>query len=312
LSHPPGWLWPVETDRIIASIAAGQHAAVSRRQLLDAGVTPDAIGHRLRHGLLLPMHAGVYRVAGSPRTWHQRIMATTLACGTGAIASHRAAGFLHEMEGIGPRLEVTVGRHRSPKPPGVVVHRQDLLGPADIEHRNGIPRTRPPATLLGLAAVVSRPVLEGALDDALVRGLVSCSQLQRRVESAGRKGRPGVAALAELLAVRTGSSRWTQSEFERRLFARLAEAGIPAPVPQFEIVLPDGRRIYLDFAWSDIRLALEAQSYRYHAGRLAWSRDQRRTAIVTAMGWRVLPVTWSDLVDTPTELIATVLRARAA
>lgn len=108
----------METDRIIASIAAGQHAAVSRSQLLDAGVSRDAIGHRLRHGLLLPVHAGVYRVAGSPQTWHQRIMATTLACGPGAIASHRAAGFLHEMEGITPRLEVTVGRGRAPKPQG--------------------------------------------------------------------------------------------------------------------------------------------------------------------------------------------------
>jgi len=83
LSHPPGWLWPVETDRIIASIAAGQHAAVSRSQLLDAGV---------------------YRVAGSPVTWHQRIMAGTLAAGAGAVASHRAAGYLHGLEGIEPRL----------------------------------------------------------------------------------------------------------------------------------------------------------------------------------------------------------------
>lgn len=302
----------METDRIIASIAAGQHAAVSRSQLLEAGVSRDAIGHRLRHGLLLPLHAGVYRVAGSPQSWHQRIMATTLACGPSAIASHRAAGFLHEMEGITPRLEVTVGRGRAPKPSGVVVHRLDLLGPADIEQRDGIRRTRPPATLLGLAAVVSSPVLERALDDALVRGLVSCDQLQRRLDSAGRQGRRGVATLAELLAVRTGSPRWTQSEFERRLLALLAREGIATPVPQFEIVLPDGRRVYLDFAWADIRLALEAQSYRYHAGRLAWSRDQRRTAIVTAMGWRVLPVTWADLVDTPSELIATVRRARAA
>ena len=302
----------VETDRIIASIAAGQHAAVSRRQLLDAGVTPDAIGHRQRHGLLLPMHTGVYRVGGSPATWHQRIMAATLACGPGAIASHRAAGFLHKMEGISPRLEVTVNRERAPKHPGIVVHRLDLLGPADIELREGIRRTRPPATLLGLAAVLPSPLLERALDDALVRGLVSCDQLQRRLDGAGRQGRRGVAALAELLAVRTGSSRWTQSEFERRLLVLLVGEGIAAPVPQFEIVLPDGRRVYLDFAWADIRLALEAQSYRYHAGRLAWSRDQRRTAILTAMGWRVLPVTWADLVDTPNELIATVRRACAA
>ena len=76
--------------------------------------------------------------------------------------------------------------------------------------------------------------------------------------------------------------------------------------------MPGGRRIFLDFAWADVRLALEAQSYRHHAGRLAWSRDQLRTATLTSIGWRVLPVTWEDLVGAPDELITTLRRARAA
>ncbi len=85
----------VETDRIIASIATGQYAAVGRRQLLDAGVPAHAIDHRVRAGGLITVHAGVYRLPGSPVTWHQRIMAATLAAGAGAVASHRAAAFLH-------------------------------------------------------------------------------------------------------------------------------------------------------------------------------------------------------------------------
>lgn len=302
----------METDRIIASIAAGQHAAVSRRQLLDAGLTVHAIGYRMRGGLLVPVHPGVYRLAGSPVTWHQRIKAATLAAGPGAVASHRAAGFLLGLEGIEPRTEVTVGRERAPKPHGVVVHRLGSLSPGDVEERGGIPRTRPPATLLGLAAVVSGPNLERALDDAMVRGLVSRDQLERRLATAGRQGRPGAAALAALLAARAGSPRWTQSEFERRLMALVVSGGMAPPFPQFEVVLPDGRRVFLDFAWPDVRLALEAQSYRHHAGRLAWSADQRRTAMLTALGWRVLPVTWSDLVDSPRQLLATLRRAHAA
>src|SRR5688572_13787131 len=107
--HTPLLRWAaVETDRIIASIAAGQHAAVGRRQLLEAGVPAHAIGHRVRDGRLVPLHAGVYRLPGSPVTWHQRIMAATLAAGAGAVASHRAAGFLHGLEGIEPKREVSV------------------------------------------------------------------------------------------------------------------------------------------------------------------------------------------------------------
>ena len=301
----------METDRIIASIAAGQHATVSRRQLLDAGVTRDMIGHRVRGSLLVPMHAGVYRMAGSPLTWHQRIMGATLAAGAGAVASHRAAGFLLGLEGIEPSREVTVDPAQAPHPRGVIVHRMNLAR-HDIEDRDGIPRTRAPATILGLAAVVPPPVLEGALDDALLRGLVSCAQLERRLDAGGRHGRNGAAALGALLAARAGAPRWTQSEFERRLFALAGGASLPLPVPQFEVVLPDGRRVYLDFAWPDSLLALEAQSYRFHAGRIAWSRDQMRMAILVSMGWRIIPVTWEDLVRSPQELLETLKRARAA
>jgi very-short-patch-repair endonuclease len=301
----------VETDRIIASIAAGQHAAVSRRQLLDAGVPAHAIKHRVWAGGLITVHAGAYRLPGSPVTWHQRITAATLAAGAGAVASHRSAGFLHGLEGIEPRLEVCVPRGRAPAPKGIVVHRIDLAR-SDTELRDGIIRTRPPATILGLAAVVSVSALEVALDDALLRGLISCDQLQRRLDAGTRRGRPGTAALAELLAVRAGAVRWTQSEFERRLLALIRGAGLPPPVVQFEVVLPDGRRVYLDFGWPDTKVALEAQSYRHHAGRIAWSRDQSRLAILSSIGWRVVPVTWEDLVGSPGALIATLQRARAA
>jgi very-short-patch-repair endonuclease len=151
-----------------------------------------------------------------------------------------------------------------------------------------------------------------ALDDALLNGLVSCSQIQRRLDAGSHAGRNGAAALAVLLAQRAGASRWTQSEFERRLFALVRSAGLPPPVPQFEVVLPDGRRVYLDLAWPAALVALEAQSYRHHAGRIAWSRDQARMALLSSMGWRILPVTWQDLVGSPERLIETVKRARAA
>ncbi len=102
--------------------------------------------------------------------------------------------------------------------------------------------------------------------------------------------------------------RWTQSEFERRLLGLLGPPASPCPSRSSRSFCPNGQRVYLDFAWPDVRLALEAQSYRHHAGRLAWSRDQLRTAMLTSMGWRMLPVTWEDL-GAPDELIATVCRA---
>lgn len=303
---------PVDADLVIARLAAGQHGALSRRQLLEAGVTGHVIGHRLRSGLLVGVHAGVYRLAGSPVTWHQRIMAATLAAGPDAAASHRAAAYLHGLDGIDPRPEVSVPRGTVRQPRGVIVHRVGALARTDVEVRGGIRRTRPAATILGLAAVLTAPALERALDDALVGGILSCEQLERRLDLAGRQGRPGVAALSELLAIRSRSPRWTQSEFERRLLALVERAGLPLPIPQHEVRLPDGGRAFLDFAWPDVMLALEANSYRHHGGRLAWSRDNTRNNQVISLGWRVLPVTYQDLVTTPDDLISLLVRARAA
>jgi very-short-patch-repair endonuclease len=227
------------------------------------------------------------------------------------VASHRAAGFLHRLTGVEPRAEVTVARQRSPRSEGLLVHRLVSLTAGDVEVRGGIPRTRPAATIMSLAAVVPESLLEAALD-ALVRGLVSCAQLQSRLDGAGHRGRQGAAALGKLLAVRSAGPRWTQSEFERRLLALLRRSGLPLPVPQYEVRLPDGRRALLDFAWPDLRLALEADSYRHHAGRLAWARDHTRNTAVVSLGWRIVPVTWDDLAVTPDELVALLRRAHAA
>lgn len=302
----------MDADLVISRTAATQHSVVGRRQLLDAGVPGHVIEHRLSKGLLVPVHAGVYRVASGRTTWHQRIMAATLAAGPGAVASHRAAAFLHGLAGIDPRAEVTVTRGRAPRPPGVVVHRPLSLSSADVEERDGIPRTRVPATLVGLSAVVPVPLLEAALDDALVRGLVSCPHLLRRLDAVGQKGRRGAATIAGLLAARSTGPRWAQSEFERRLLALVVAAALPRPVLQFEVVLPNGRRAYLDFAWPDLLVGVEADSYRHHASRRDWAKDHTRNNLLTSLGWRVLPVTWEDMVERPDQVIALLRRARAA
>ncbi|MDQ4070195.1 MAG: type IV toxin-antitoxin system AbiEi family antitoxin domain-containing protein [Actinomycetota bacterium] len=301
----------MDADLTIARLAATQHGVVTRKQLLAAGMAGHLVVHRVRKGLLVPVHAGVYRVAATAATWHQRMMAATLAAGPQAVASHRAAGFLHGLASVQPRLEVTVPRGRSPRPGGVVVHRLLGLVPADLELRAGIPCTRPAPTIVALASVVPERALEAALDDALVRGLVSCAQLERRLESLGRHGRRGTLVLAALLSARHGRPRWTQSEFERRLLRLVTSGGLPPLVPQLEVALPGGRRAFLDFAWPDVRLALEANGYRHHAGRLAWARDQTRNNLLTSLGWRVLPVTWEDM-DDPGQLLELLRRARAA
>ncbi|HET7721221.1 MAG TPA: type IV toxin-antitoxin system AbiEi family antitoxin domain-containing protein, partial [Acidimicrobiales bacterium] len=162
----------METDRIIASIAAGQHAAVGRRQLLDAGVSRSAIDRRVAAGRLVPVHAGVYLPAGSPPSWRQSVMAALLAAGDGAVVSHRGAAHLLGVPAVEPQVEISVARSRSPSTPAIVIHRQELR-PSDITTLDGLPTTRPARTLIDLAAVVTPATLAAAIDDLLSRRLVT-------------------------------------------------------------------------------------------------------------------------------------------
>jgi hypothetical protein len=74
-------------------------------------------------------------------------MASVLACGPGAVLSHRAAAALWGIRG-GARPEVTMRRGRKPRP-GIALHWADL--PADeVTAHDGVPTTTVPRTLLDL------------------------------------------------------------------------------------------------------------------------------------------------------------------
>jgi predicted transcriptional regulator of viral defense system len=49
-------------ERAIRELASRSHGVVTRRELLDAGLTPEQVKKRLRSGMLTAVHRGVYRV----------------------------------------------------------------------------------------------------------------------------------------------------------------------------------------------------------------------------------------------------------
>jgi very-short-patch-repair endonuclease len=74
------------------------------------------------------------------------------------------------------------------------------------------------------------------------------------------------------------------------LARRLRDEPVPAPVRQHVVVL-FGRTYRLEFAWPEIRLALECNGEAYHA----FQRDNERWRHLGASGWRVVPVTRRDV-----------------
>jgi hypothetical protein len=68
-------------DAAIAALAARQHGVVARAQLVELGLGRRAIGHRLEHGRLHPIHRGVFAVGHRVLSQEGWWMAAVLAAG---------------------------------------------------------------------------------------------------------------------------------------------------------------------------------------------------------------------------------------
>lgn len=272
-------------------LAAGQHSLATRTQALDLGMTSRQLHDRLMSGLLVPVHQGVFRQAGAPVTAEQAVLAACMAAGSGAVASHGSAAVLWALRGaVAPTPEITVPGTRRPDLRGVVVHRTDRLDEIDVSRRLRIPVTTPARTLLDLGAVAPVEVVEPALEDALMRRLVTFQLLLNTLERLGGSGRRGAATLRALVEERDPATAPTESMMEDLLFRTLRRGGLPEPVRQYEVA-----GVRLDGAYPPFRLGLEADSRVWHGGRLDVQRNSEKANILAAHGWLVLHFTWFHL-----------------
>jgi predicted transcriptional regulator of viral defense system len=113
---------------IVARRAAAQDGRVSCEQLLAEGVDRDRIRRWLADGRLRRVHCGVYAVGHVAPSTDADYIAAVLACGAGAVLSHRAAAYkLVLVRGAPPPSEITVPTTADRGRPGIVIHRVKTL-----------------------------------------------------------------------------------------------------------------------------------------------------------------------------------------
>lgn len=300
-------------DRAIARLAARQHGVFSRAQAVSVGATKAAIQTRIRTGRWERVHPGVLRLAGTPATWRQSLIAAALTFAPRAAVSHRAAAALWGIADAPTSPPEVSVEGEARRPPGIIVHRVGSLPAVDRTVVDAIPVTTVSRTLIDLASVEPLEVVEEALDEALRRDLVTIKRIMWRIEQLAKRGRPGIEAMRALVEARDPRTPGPDSRFERRFLRVLTSAGLPPPAMQHRVRL--GRSFAaIDFAYPDLLVAIETDGYRAHSGRARWEHDRARANALTAAGWVIVRVTWRDLTDRPRqtmERIAQVL-ARAA
>jgi very-short-patch-repair endonuclease len=284
-------------DLMIARIAARQHGVIARGQLLELGLGKGAIQRRLAAGKLHRLYAGVYSVGHSVLPARASFIAAVLACGPGALLSHRSAAELWGlMHSSGRRIDVIVagnGRHSSDR---LCLHRARNLHPEDHATLDGIPVTSLARTLLDLAAVVPPRVLERAVEEAERLRLFDLRAVERLLErSRGHRGRRAlIAAIAEA----AHTVLWTRSELEKQFLKLCRAAALPQPAVN---VWAEGFEV--DAVWLEQKLVVELDGYEHHGGRSAFERDRKRDTKLQLAGYRPIRVTQRRIEREPDELV---------
>ena len=288
-----GWI-----DHAIATLAMRQHGVVARRQLLDLGISSGAIEMRLRHGRLHRIHRGVYALSPAELAPQAQWMAAVLAGGAGATLSHWSAASLWRMRpGIGPKSHVTTPTYR--RSSANLAFHQSRLPRDEVTIEQGIPTSTPARTLLDLAPLLPSPVLARMFDAAPGEGAPLATLLDRYPR------RPGAAKLRALLAK---AAPFTRSDLEAKVLAEMRRKGLPAPRVN---LIVDGYEV--DFAWPDLRVIAELDSYVTHGSQQAFERDRARDRRLTIAGWSVVRLTNEGGVDDLSRLLAaTGARSRVA
>jgi hypothetical protein len=302
-------------DGALARIAATQYGLFTRADAHRVGLTDRQLRLRVELGRIERLSRHVFRIAGQPTTWRQRLLAACLAAGPGAAASHRSAAALHDFDGFEPDVvEITVPQARRDfRMEGVIVHSSAYWGDVDICEVDGIPVSTPERTLVTLASVIDEFRVESALDSAERDGTVTREAVVEAHADVRERGRNGVAAIGRLLEKRAELIGTPHSVLERRFLRVLEAHDIPLPVCQVPMRRPDGRMAYLDSGYPDLGLFFELDGNVAHATPAQRSADNVRANELGLRGIRIVRFTYEQVVHEPEMVAATVrahLRAR--
>lgn len=300
-------------DGLVQRLAEQQHGVFSIRHLRELRVNANVRKHRLAAGRWTAVHDGVYRLVGTPLSLRGRMLAACLAAGDEALASHRSAAELWELPGRSTEVvEITCRRWQRSQEPGLVVHETRALSDIDGTLRHGIPVTTLARTIFDLAGFVGPRTLDLAIENALRRRLTTFGELATTLDRLARRGRVGTVNLREALQRRTTEEALTESDAERLVMRLLAEHGLPAPAPQHEIRDQWGHLVArVDFAYPDLKIAIEYDSYAHHVSKDALVRDSARRNAIVALGWLPITATANDLRNGGHRLALDLQRARA-
>jgi uncharacterized protein DUF559 len=283
-------------DVRLTELAGRQFNRVSRRQLLDLGLSETAIAHRIATGRLIAVEQAVFAIAPvlEDDDWG-RWMGATLTH-PGSVLSHLSAAAAWGFWGLPRRFE-TVTRPGSGGPRrhgGILAFRSCTLDRECTELRD-IPITTVARTLLDVSNGASDRALARAVREAVRLRLVTLHELGDAIGEF--QGRRGAGRLARTLSRYAGLPlHRARSGAEIRAMEILREGGRLLPALNVRIAGEEA-----DLSWRSDRLIIEIDGGPFH---LDEGEDARKQACWEQAGWIVRRLDSDAVYDSPAQLLS--------
>ncbi|WP_156689057.1 hypothetical protein [Mycobacterium sp. Marseille-P9652] len=185
------------------------------------------------------------------------------------------------------------------RPPAGIRTYDMRLSPDEFQERRGIPVTTPARTAFDIGRRATTGVAVAHLD-ALMRATgVAVHDIALVADR--HRGARGLRQLETALDLVDAGS---QSPKETWLRLLLIRAGLPRPITQIPVLIPDGTaKYYLDMGWPDLMVAAEYDGEQHRLDPWQYRKDIRRWEALDRVGWIVIRVLAADQ---PSEIVRRV------
>ncbi len=305
---------PSPATRDLYARARRQHGLVTTQDLRDLGFRSRASVHLVSTGELEKVARGLYRLAGAPVTFAQRALAPCLNSACVIAVCGLAAAALWQLEVRAPTvIDVVAGKPAARSAlTGVRIHIDTSLAQRELATIDGIPVTSIQRTIADLAASLPAAEHRALVDGALAKRRVPLAALESELTRMAAGRRAGTRRLRSAIAVWRDRPN-LQSPAEAAMMRALVATGVPMPTTQLLVIGVGGKtkRIFLDFAWADAKVALEVDGATYHSRPHRLEADHERDLDLRLLGWTPIRVSASAALADPSTACRAVLSALA-
>lgn len=276
---------------------ADHHGVITTATLRRSGVSRATTERLVRSDVLRQPYKGVYVLAATAVSLHQRC-AAVCAAHPGGFVTGVTAGVLRQIRRMpafsGIHFAVRHGVHLPPEA-GVVLRQTTAIPPRHVERRaDGIAIARPPRLGFDLARELGPLDHLSALHQLVDRGLVNVDELVAIGDELCHPARRGSTRFRESLLRLVGDPA-AQSHDEVVLAEALVARGVPVERQSRVVRAAGGRVARIDVAVPDIRWGVELDIHPEHRSLEGHGGDAQRYRALHQVDWQIEPVSELDM-----------------